>query len=122
MEQKGEPIMAIKYNVRTSAALFGAWQVNSVHRVLAQEDVGAKLERLISALSVLQSAVSAINALQTAVCAINNGLGSAAASLAGASLFSAWSGFGSTASAAGQTCAAITAWSSLSNFRVSWNG
>jgi len=114
--------MAIKYNLRTSAALFGAWQVNTVHRNLAMDDVGFKLERVISALSVLQSIVSAMNVLQCAVCAINNALGSAAASMAGASLFSAWSGFGSVASAAVQAQATITAWSALSNFRASWTG
>lgn len=114
--------MAIKYNLRTSATLFGAWQVNTVHRSMAQDDVGFKLERIISALSVLVSVVSSVNTLQSAVCAINNALGSAAASLAGASLFSNWSGFGSVVSASVQAGATITAWSALSNFRVSWTG
>lgn len=59
--------MALVYTFPTSATLAGARDVNRTHRAMAQDDVGLKLERLISAVSILQSAVSAINVLQSAV-------------------------------------------------------
>lgn len=111
--------MPITYTFPTSATLAGARNISRVHRAMAQDDVGLKLERLISAVSILQSAVSAINVLQSAVSQIHLALGSAATSLAGTSLFSAFSAFtGGTSPGAVSTQATITAWSALSNFRA----
>ncbi len=112
--------MAVVFNWRTSAALAGGMTVSRMNRQAAQEDVGFKMERLISALSILQSAVSSINVLQSAVCAIHIALGSAATSLAGTSLFSAFSAYnGQTVLVTVSTPATLTAWSALSNFRAS---
>ena len=111
--------MTIVYNFPTSATLYGARDLNRIARQAAQEDLGVKLERTMSALSILQSALSSINTLQSAVSQIHLALGSAAASLAGASLFSAFSAFSAGASpGAVSVGAAITAWSAVSNFRV----
>lgn len=112
--------MAVVFNWQTSATLYGARDLSRIHRVAAQEDIGLKLERTISALSILQSSVSMLNALGSAICAVNIALGSAAASLAGASLFSAFSAFTGQTSVTGVSAFAnITAWSALSNFRAS---
>ena len=111
--------MTIAVNWRTSATLAGARDVNRVHLMFAREDIGQKLERTMSALSILQSAVSGLNVLQSAVSQIHIVLGSAAASLAGASLFSAFSAFaGATSPGAVSTQATLTAWSAVSNFRA----
>lgn len=112
--------MTIAYTFATSATLAGARDLNrSLGRIALQEDLGAKLERAMSALSVLQSAVSSLNTLQSAVSQIHLALGSAAASLAGASLFSAFSAFSAGASpGAVSVGATITAWSAISNFRA----
>lgn len=111
--------MAIKFTFPTSATLVGAVNLNRMHRAAAQEDIGFKLERIISALSILQSAVSSINMLQSAVSQIHVALGSAAASMAGASLFSAFSAYvGQTSPGTVSTGAHIEAWSALSNFRA----
>jgi len=109
--------MAITYNWRTSATLTGAAELNRVHLVFAREDVGQKLERAMSALSILQSALSAINVLQSAVSQIHVALGSAATSMAGTSLFSAFSAYAAAASPGTvSTQATITGWSAVSNF------
>lgn len=109
--------MAITFNWRTSATLTGASRLNRTNILFAKEDVGYKLERAMSALSILQSALSAINILQSAVSQIHLTLGSAAASMAGASLFSAYSAFSAGASpGAVSTGVIITAWSAVSNF------
>lgn len=110
--------MALAFTFPTSATLTGAARLNRIHRAAAQEDIGFKLERMISALSILQSAISSINTLQSAVSQIHVALGSAAASLAGASLFSAFSAYaGVTSPGTVSTGATITAWSALANFR-----
>ena len=112
--------MAITFTWRTSAALAGGANVSRIHRVAAQEDLGFKIERIISAISILQSGLSAINVLQSAVSQIHLVLGSAAASMAGASLFSAYSAFSAGASpGAVSVQATLTGWSALSNFRAS---
>lgn len=111
--------MTIVYNFPTTADLAGAREINRLARIAAQEDLGGKLERALSALSILQSAMSAINVLQSAVSQIHITLGSAAASMAGASLFSAFSAFAAMASpGALSTQPTLTAWSALSNFRA----
>lgn len=111
--------MAITFNWRTSATLTGARDYSRTHRVAAQEDIGFKIERIISALSILQSGLSAVNVLQSAVSQIHLVLGSAAASMAGASLFSAYSAFSAGASpGAVSVQATVTGWSALSNFRA----
>ena len=112
--------MAITFNWRTSAATQGGMEVSRMHRVAAQNDLGFRVERLISAISILQSSVSMMNALGSAVCAINVALGSAASGIAGASLFSAFSAFAGQTTVTGVSAFAnVTAWSSLSNFRAS---
>ena len=112
--------MAVTFNWRTSAATQGGMEVSRMHRAAAQNYLGFRVERLISAISILQSSVSMMNALGSAVCAINIALGSAAASLAGASLFSAFSAFSGQTTVTGVSAFAnVTAWSALSNFRAS---
>ena len=112
--------MAIVFNWRTSATLYGARDFSRIHRVAQQEDVGFKLERTFSAISILLSALSAINVLQSAVSQIHLALGSAAASMAGASLFSAFSAFSAGASpGAVSTMPTIALYSTISNFRAS---
>ena len=112
--------MAVTFNWRTSAATQGGMEVSRMHRAAAQNDVGFRIERMISAISILQSGLSAINVLQSAVSQIHLALGSAAASMAGASLFSAYSAFSAGASpGAVSVQATITGWTALSNFRAS---
>jgi hypothetical protein len=50
--------MAIVYNWPTSAALQGALELNRVHRTAAQEDLGFKVEKLISSVNQLNTVVS----------------------------------------------------------------
>jgi len=113
--------MAIKRNWPTSATLQGAVELNRIHLKAQQEDLGFRMERLISALSMVQSLVSAVNILQSAVSGIHLALGSAASSIAGASLFSVFSAYagGGTNSGTVSAQATITAVSALSNFRAS---
>mgnify|MGYP001577331209 CR=1 FL=1 len=112
--------MAVTFTWRTSAATAGGMNISRMHRAAAQEDLGFRVERLISAMSILQSSVSMLNALGSAVCAINIALGSAATSMAGTSLFSAFSAFNGQTTVTGVSAFAnVTAWSSLSNFRAS---
>lgn len=95
--------MAIVYNWPTSATLAGAVDVSRMHRAAGQEDLGSKVEKIISAINNLQSGMSSIN----------ESLGSAAASMAGASMFSAFSAFGAVAGTTG-----LSAGGDLSNFRA----
>ena len=97
-------IMSITYNWRTSAATQGGMEVSRMHRAAAQNDLGFKVEKAISAINVLQSAVSQINIA----------LGSAAVSMAGASLFSAWSAYTALTSPG-----ATSVFAAMSNFRAS---
>ena len=93
--------MSIVYAWPTSATLEGAVDLNRMHRIAGQEDLGFKIQSLISSVNVLQSGMSAIN----------EALGSAAASLAAASLFSAFSAFGAVAATDG-----TSAGGNISNF------
>ena len=111
--------MAIVYAEPSSATLTGARDMNRLNRVAGQEDLGFKLERLISAMNTFLSVISAVNVLQSAVSQIHLALGSAAASMAGASQFSAFSAYaGGTSPGTVSTQATITTVSALSNFRA----
>lgn len=96
--------MAIVYTFSSQAALTGAIKFNRVHRIAAQEDVGFKLERLISQVNDMRSAISlvtsAVSFLNSAVIQINSAISAAVAAsqVSGLSYayFSATS-FGSTA-------------------------
>ena len=68
--------MAIVYTFSSTAALTGAVNFNRVHRIAAQEDVGFKIEKLISSVNNLQSAVSFLN---SAVSIIHQAIASAIA-------------------------------------------
>jgi len=92
--------MSIVVNFPTSATLVGAVEINRMHRQARENDLGFKIERLISA----------VNAVNSAVSSIHLALGSAAASLAGASLFSAFSGY------AGANPGTVSTFALLSNF------
>ena len=103
----------------TSATLAGARDLNRMHRTVAQDDLGYKLERLMSAFSVFLSVVSAVNVLQSAVSQIHIALGSAATSMAGTSLWSAFSAYAAVASPGTvSTQTIITTVSAASNFRA----
>lgn len=52
--------MAITYTFSTAATRSGARDLNRIHRAVAQDDVGYKLQFLISAVNILESAVSAL--------------------------------------------------------------
>ena len=93
--------MSIVVNFPTSATLAGAMEINRMHRQAKENDLGFKHEKLISA----------VNALGSAVSSMHIALGSAAASLAGASLFSAFSGYAGTANPG-----TVSTFSLLSNF------
>ena len=75
--------MTIAINFPTSATLGGGMDLSRMHRHAAENDLGAKIQFLLSAM----------NAANTAISAIQIALGSAAASMAGASQFSAFSAF-----------------------------
>ena len=112
--------MSVQFTFTTSATLVGAQRLNRIHRAAAQADLAVKLERMVSALSILQSALSAVNVLQSAVSQIHLALGSAAASMAGVSLFSAFQSYaGGTSPGTVSTQATLTVWSALSNFSAS---
>lgn len=68
----------------TESTLVGASRISGISKSTAEQDLGYKLEVLISA----------VNLLSTDVSAIHLALQSAAGSIAGASLFSAFSGGG----------------------------
>ena len=53
--------MSITFTFPTSAALAGARDLNRIHRIAGQEDLGFKIERVISSVSVLNSAIQALN-------------------------------------------------------------
>lgn len=53
--------MSITFNFPTSATLAGARDLNRIHRAAGQEDLGFKVERLISAMNDMQSTVSLLN-------------------------------------------------------------
>lgn len=63
--------MAITYAFPTSATRAGARNLNGMHRHAKQQDLGYKLEFLISAINALNTAVSALNL--AAVSAANSG-------------------------------------------------
>jgi hypothetical protein len=67
--------MAIVYTFRTSATLAGARNLNRAGRIFAQEDVGFKIERLISQVNLVITAVSALNAAISAGVAASNASG-----------------------------------------------
>jgi hypothetical protein len=92
--------MAIVYTFSTTATLTGARNLNRIHRVAAQEDLGSKVEKAISALNTLNTAVSLLNTL----------IISANLSAVG---FSAISGAG-----AGVISAIVSTAATLSNFRA----
>ncbi len=96
--------MAIVYAEPTSATLAGARDLNRVHRAAGQEDIGFKLEKIISSINALFSSVSALN---TAVSALNAG----AVSAAGSGV--TWSAF-STA----PTSSIVLSITAMSNFRA----
>lgn len=83
--------MAINYNWRTSATLQGAFELNRVHRVLAQEDVGYKLEVMISSMNQVNTVVSDL----TSALLLANASGVTLSSLSGyvASTFATISNF-----------------------------
>lgn len=98
--------MSIVYNWPTSATLRGAVDLNRMHRAAGQEDLGYKLEFIISNLNEMQTSVSALN---TSVSQVNIALQSAADSVCGF----AFSNF----SAAGFSTVVLTL-SAISNFRA----
>ena len=95
--------MSIVYGWPTSATLRGAVDVSRIHRAAGQEDLGFKVQSLISSVNLMQSALSSMN----------EAMGSAAASMEGASLFSAFSAFGAVAGTVAQS-----ALGDISNFRA----
>jgi len=95
--------MAITYAEPSRSSLAGARDIERGNRAFAQEDLGYKLATLISA----------VNALNSAVSQIHIALGSAATSLAGTSLFSAFSAY-----AAATSPGTVSTFAALSNFRA----
>lgn len=95
--------MAIVYTEPSSATLAGARDLNRASRPAAQEDLGYKIEVLISA----------VNALNSAVSQIHIALGSAATSMAGTSLFSAFSAY-----TGGTSPGTVSTFATMSNFRA----
>jgi hypothetical protein len=65
--------------VSTIASLLGAVGINRIHRVAAQQDLGGKLERLISTINAINSAISTLTTVVSAhntafVSAANSGI------------------------------------------------
>lgn len=84
--------MAVVFNWRTSATLYGARDFSRIHRVAAANDVGFKIERLISAVNILNTSVSLVT---TALSSLNAS-GVSVSSLSGvafASTFATMSNF-----------------------------
>jgi hypothetical protein len=109
--------MALAYTFTTSATLTGARNVNKVSRTFAQDDVGGKLEKAISAINDLQSAVSTLNvAVSNIHIALLSGMTDTPIGVSG--IFSALSGAGGFTSG-GSTISTTGALSvtALSNFR-----
>ena len=110
--------MSITFNWRTSATLAGARDFSRIHRVAAQEDIGAKCEKMISAINEVQGSMSNLNA---AVSAINAGIlsGMTATAAGTSAAFSVFSGIGGFTSAGTTvTRTVLLTVSSVSNFRA----
>ena len=110
--------MPITYNWPTSATLAGARDFSRIHRVAAQEDVGNRIQCLVSAVNEVQGSVSLLN---TAVSNINTALlsGMTATGIAVSGVFSALSGAGSfTSTGATVTRTVLVVVSAGSNFRA----
>jgi len=110
--------MSIVYTFRSSATLVGARNLNRVHRAVAQEDLGFKLEKALSAINDLQSAVSTINvAVSNIHTALLSGMNTTAIGVSG--IFSALSGAGSfTSTGTTLTRTGALSVTALSNFRA----
>lgn len=106
--------MAIVYNWRTSATLQGAFDVSRMHRAAGQEDLGFKVEGLISNVNDVNSTVST---LIGAVSDINSALAYMAA--CAVSFASALSAGGLSSDLASITSMAALSGGTLSNFRAS---
>jgi hypothetical protein len=65
--------MAIVYNWPSSATLAGARDVSRINRAAGQEDLGFKVERLVSGLNTVQNQVSFITVAlaQMMACAVS---------------------------------------------------
>jgi len=100
--------------VSTLATLFGAMKLNSVHRIAAQEDLGAKLEQLISNVNQMQTVISQLN---SAVSVIHLRLAAAmsATNIAISGVFSALDGTGFSSAGAVASTTYLTL-GAVSNF------
>jgi hypothetical protein len=83
--------MALAYTFSSTATLAGARNLNRSSRMAAQEDLGGKVQLLISAVNLLQTALSTINT--ALVSAANSGVSFSAFSTAPVSTMAALSNF-----------------------------
>jgi len=98
----------------TLATLLGAMKFNSVHRIAAQEDVGAKLEKIISNINQMQTTISTLN---SAVSVIHLRLAAAMSvtAIAVSGVFSALDGTGFSSAGAVNSTTYLTL-GAISNF------
>lgn len=106
--------MAIVQTWPTSATLTGAFELNSMHFKARQEDLGSKLEKVISNINDLNSTVSTI---MVAVSNLNSALAFMAA--CAASFASALSAGGLSSDVASITTLSPLSGGAISNFRAS---
>ena len=101
-------------NFPTSASLTGAQELNRIHFKAAQEDLGNKIERLVSNINEMQTTVSTLN---LAVSYLNVALAQGIA--CAASFASAFSTANFTSAAGSNTATVALSLSAVSNFRAS---
>ena len=106
--------MTIVYNWQTSATLQGAFDMNSLHLRAKQEDLGFKLESLISNVNDLNSTVSTV---MFSVSNLNSALAFMAA--CAASFASALSAGGLSSDLVSMTTLSPLSGGAISNFRAS---
>ena len=100
--------------VSTAATLLGAMKVNIIHRIASQEDLGSKLEKLISNVNEMQTAVSTLN---SAVSTLHTRLAAAMSvtGIAVSGVFSALDGTGFSSAGAANSTVKLTL-GAISNF------
>jgi peptidoglycan hydrolase CwlO-like protein len=101
-------------NFPTSASLTGAQELNRMHLKAAQEDLGSKIEKMISNINEMQTTVSTLN---LAVSYLNVGVAQMIA--CAASFASALSTANLTSAAGSNTATVVLSLSAVSNFRAS---
>ena len=111
--------MAVVFNWRTSATLAGGMTISRMNRQAAQEELGFKVERSISAINELQTTVSLLNvAVSNIHTALLSGMTTTGIGISG--VFSALSGAGSfTSTGTTLTRTVALAVTAVSNFRAS---